>query len=127
MEKHVFEMAVKYSESFTVEAEGIDDAWEKAMWQSIPPVPELADTELHYVGVSSAISVFVQATCASCAEIDTVEVDAEMYEKWLRKLLSVQDAFPQLSAAERETLIGSKGYYLCNKCWSKEFGDDDDA
>lgn len=50
--------------------------------------------------------------CPSCGEKHTVYVPADGYYKWVNKDMYVQDAFPNLSATEREQLLSG----LCPRC-----------
>lgn len=56
-------------------------------------------------------------TCPFCGKESVVSVFASDYYAWLRSGL-VQDAFPYLSAEERELLISG----ICPECWEKTFG-----
>jgi hypothetical protein len=59
--------------------------------------------------------------CVMCSKPNAVEVLEEEYEVWRRGAF-VQEAFPNTSPADRETLIsGTHG-----KCWDEAFGEEDD-
>lgn len=51
--------------------------------------------------------------CALCGKVVAVRVDPEDIERW-RGGTFVQDAFPYLTADERELLISG----TCGDCWS---------
>lgn len=54
-------------------------------------------------------------TCLLCNKRKTLEVDAEKHDKWLAREMLVQEAFPELSADDRE-LIQS---HICGECYDK--------
>jgi len=60
----------------------------------------------------------VTARCIHCKRVcDPVTVDRTAWRAYLRDALLVQDVFPDLSADERDVLIGDRtGIYLCLKC-----------
>lgn len=60
-------------------------------------------------------------TCPFCGCINEVAVNEDDYWDWQDGAL-VQDAFPYLSADEREMLISG----ICPDCWERTFGDDED-
>ena len=53
--------------------------------------------------------------CPFCGGLHELEVDAEDYAKWQAGAL-VQNAFPTLSADERELIMTG----ICPGCWPKE-------
>lgn len=55
--------------------------------------------------------------CPICGKQKTLLVDKENYENWLRREIHIQDAFPEMSADDRERFLS--GY--CPKCWDKLF------
>lgn len=59
--------------------------------------------------------------CPICRREELVTVNEKDYEKWEKGML-VQDAFPYLTADEREMLISG----ICSDCWEKTFGDSDE-
>lgn len=61
------------------------------------------------------------AICPCCGRDYEIEVNEEDYWDWQDGEL-VQNAFPYLSAAEREMLISG----ICPKCWEKTFGGEED-
>lgn len=56
--------------------------------------------------------------CPFCGGVNEVPVNEDDYWDWQDGAL-VQDAFPYLSADEREMLISG----VCPKCWEKAFGE----
>lgn len=61
--------------------------------------------------------VCVITQCPFCGHGNEVEVNETDYWDWQDGALA-QDAFPYLSADEREMLITG----ICGKCWNKMFG-----
>lgn len=59
--------------------------------------------------------------CPLCGETSLVEVPEEGYKRY-REGAFVQDAFPELSVGERETIISGSH----SKCFDDAFGEDDD-
>ena len=60
----------------------------------------------------------IECVCPFCGEVHTVTVDAIDYLAWENGDVLAQNAFPYLSADEREMLISG----ICPKCWEKTFG-----
>ena len=60
-------------------------------------------------------------TAPFCGHANEVAVNETDYWDWQDGAL-VQDAFPYLSADEREMLISG----ICPKCWRDTFGDEDE-
>jgi hypothetical protein len=65
------------------------------------------------IDVSGAVNVTTQ--CPDCKNGYILTVDMDRFEKWLRGIFFVQDAFPTLNANDRERLITG----FCPKCWDK--------
>lgn len=63
--------------------------------------------------------VCVITSCPFCGHAHEVEVNEVDYWDWQDGVLA-QDAFPYLSADEREMLISG----ICPTCWDKMFRDD---
>ncbi len=63
--------------------------------------------------------VCVVTQCPFCGRGNEVEVNEADYWDWDDGVLA-QDAFPYLTATEREMLISG----ICPTCWDKMFGDD---
>lgn len=60
----------------------------------------------------------IECTCPFCEETHIVVVDTIDYIAWENGDVLAQNAFPYLSADEREMLISG----ICPKCWEKTFG-----
>ena len=65
--------------------------------------------------------VSVITSCPFCGRANEVEVNEMDYLDWQDGELA-QNAFPYLSADEREMLISG----ICPKCWDGMFGEGDD-
>ena len=65
--------------------------------------------------------VCVVTTCPFCGRANEVEVNHLDYLDWQDGELA-QDAFPYLSASEREMLISG----CCPRCWDKMFWRDEE-
>lgn len=65
--------------------------------------------------------VCVVTQCPFCGRGNEVEVNEVDYWDWDDGMLA-QDAFPYLSADEREMLISG----ICPQCWGKYFGSDEE-
>ena len=61
--------------------------------------------------------VFVATTCPFCGHANEIAVNDADYWNWQDGMMA-QDAFPYLSADEREMLISG----CCPACWDKMFG-----
>jgi len=58
------------------------------------------------------------AKCSECGRGETVKVKASEMTAYMGGVL-LQDAFPSLTKAERETVKGSvEPFHLCNFCWT---------
>ena len=72
------------------------------------------------------MKVTIVTTCPICHCDNFIEVEENDYLDWCAGALA-QDAFPYLSADEREMLIS----HICPSCWDHMFGeqgeDDDDT
>jgi len=66
--------------------------------------------------------VTVVTVCPMCGHANEVAVNEEDYFNWSFDGALVQDAFPYLSADEREMLISG----ICPKCWDKLFGEEEE-
>lgn len=62
----------------------------------------------------------INTTCPFCGKTTTVQVRLADYNAWWDGK-HVQDAFPYLSADEREMLISG----ICPKCWADAFGEEE--
>lgn len=63
----------------------------------------------------------ITTDCPFCGKTHYIEVKAKDYLAWQDGEL-VQDAFPYLSADEREMLISG----ICPSCWDGMFSEDED-
>jgi hypothetical protein len=69
------------------------------------------------------VEIQLYPRCRVCFEIVTLTVDPEDVRKYeSREILYVQDAFPYLSAGERELLISG----TCDPCFQEMFPEDDE-
>lgn len=66
-------------------------------------------------------AVSVACTCPFCAKVTELIVPARGYRLWQEGEL-IQNALPDLTATERETLISG----LCESCQDSFFGDEDE-
>ena len=67
------------------------------------------------------------AECSECMRGETVKVKVSEMSAYMRGVL-MQDAFPDLSPAERETVKGSvEPFHLCNTCWEQLMVDEDEC
>lgn len=62
--------------------------------------------------------IAIETTCPFCGQTHEVIVDAIDYLVWEVGDVPAQNAFPYLSADEREMLISG----ICSECWAKTFG-----
>lgn len=63
----------------------------------------------------------VRVMCPFCGRVQDVLVYDEDYSNWTQGMLA-QEAFPYLTAAERELLISG----ICDDCWGDLFEEDDE-
>lgn len=66
-------------------------------------------------------AVYVGRKCPFCGEYHEVLVSEADFAAWQGGEL-VQDAFPYLSAGEREILLSG----ICSTCWAESFGEEDE-
>ena len=66
--------------------------------------------------------VTIITRCPFCGHANEVEVNEMDYLDWQDGML-VQDAFPYLSANEREMLVSG----ICPACWASTFGSEGDS
>lgn len=64
----------------------------------------------------------VSFTCRCCGNDKVLEVDINKFYQWQSRKLLAQNAFPHLSAPDRELIISG----TCGLCWQDMFGSDDD-
>lgn len=63
--------------------------------------------------------ISISTNCPLCGTESTVFVEKEDMDKWDEGAL-VQNAFPYLTAGEREVLISG----VCTPCWDRSFGEE---
>lgn len=68
------------------------------------------------------MKVSVNGVCPKCLKDWTVVVDFKNYAAFKKGNLLAQEAFPELSASERELLITG----ICEKCWNDIFPPEDE-
>lgn len=61
--------------------------------------------------------VEVECECPLCGRAEDVIVDFYDFQRWLNKEALIQDAFPYLSAHDRERMITG----ICPSCWNAQF------
>ena len=61
--------------------------------------------------------VTIEKECPVCKEVNKVTVKKKDLEKWQRREMLIQRAFPYLDAGKREILKTG----ICPKCWDKLF------
>ena len=67
------------------------------------------------------------AECNECMRGETVKVKVSEMSAYMGGVL-LQDAFPDLSDAERNVVNGSVNpYFLCNMCWQQLMVDEDEC
>ena len=84
-------------------------------------------TQLNHQADSWLVDVF--ARCNTCGDEVSVSVDLKTWQEWMKSgeedddgnrtpTINVQNAFPDLTPANREVLIGNKsGWHMCDVCW----------
>lgn len=60
----------------------------------------------------------ITKVCHTCSKLSYIDIPKDAYEKWQFGLL-IQEAWPEGSATERETLISG----LCKECQEGVFND----
>lgn len=65
--------------------------------------------------------ITVTKRCSICSEINTLEVDRDMYIQWQERRILIQDAFPNLSKVGREILMTG----TCGGCWENMFSEEE--
>lgn len=66
--------------------------------------------------------ITVETVCPFCGSVNHVHVVPEDYAMWKNRERLAQDAFPYLSADERELLISG----ICSNCWNDMFSQEDE-
>ena len=67
------------------------------------------------------LNLTVANRCPMCGKLHTVDVNDIDFQRW-QAGVSIQNAFPYLSADEREILMTG----TCSKCWNSMFLIDED-
>lgn len=67
-------------------------------------------------------NVVVEVTCPFCGKVSTLTLPTDGYTAWKLNGVLVQDAFPALSAEDRELLISG----ICPTCWDGMFPDEEE-
>jgi len=62
-------------------------------------------------------TIILEVACPVCGKVSEISVEVNDYIDWQNGKLT-QNAFPYLSANEREMLISG----VCGDCWNKMFG-----
>ncbi len=70
----------------------------------------------------NAKEVVVEVTCPFCGKVNQLTLPTEGYTAWKLHGILVQNAFPQLSAEDRELLISG----ICPTCWDGMFPDEEE-
>jgi|18_taG_2_1085343.scaffolds.fasta_scaffold135320_1 hypothetical protein len=65
--------------------------------------------------------VSLSIECPKCREKGSLIVEYDKFQKWQSGTLLVQEAFPDLNAADRERLISG----WCDSCWYNIFGEEE--
>ena len=68
------------------------------------------------------MTMTVLTTCPFCGKFSFIDVDADAYEAWQCGDLLIQEAFPTLSADDREQLKTG----ICPACWDSMFGEEEE-
>lgn len=72
--------------------------------------------------MAEAQVVNVQRACIECGKVKVFKLDAFRYDMWKLGHISIQRAFPELSADDRELLLSG----FCGECYDKIFAEDED-
>lgn len=64
-------------------------------------------------------TIILEVACPVCGKVSEISVEVNDYIDWQNGKLT-QNAFPYLSASEREMLISG----ICGNCWGKMFGEE---
>lgn len=68
------------------------------------------------------MKIVITSICPICGRLVDTEVELEQYEAYMYGEMLAQDAFPTLSATDRETIISG----ACPECQEEIFGSDDE-
>lgn len=75
----------------------------------------------NFMVATKSRNLIVENRCPMCGKVHTVTVNNTDFEKW-QSGACIQNAFPYLSAEEREILISG----ICPKCWTLMFPSDEE-
>lgn len=64
------------------------------------------------------MNINYETVCPFCGKTHFVGLPFEAFISWMYNGVSVQDAFPELPADDRERLISG----ICPECWEEAFG-----
>ncbi|MFI9509044.1 hypothetical protein [Nocardia sp. NPDC052566] len=64
------------------------------------------------------LDLSIEVTCDACRKTATFQVNHDRYTAWRERRMLMQDAFPHLSAPDREYLKSR----VCRDCWTAMFG-----
>ena len=67
--------------------------------------------------------VSIHVKCPKCQQSDSIVVEYSGFKKWQDGTLLIQQAFPKLSAGDRERLITG----WCDACWNGVFEEDENS
>lgn len=62
-------------------------------------------------------NIELSVECVHCNEMYSIYVNPDDLDEWMEGHKLIQDAFPYLSAGERELLISQ----TCDNCWDRLF------
>ncbi len=65
--------------------------------------------------------IIISTSCPFCGEEHEILVNEQDYCAWMDDELALRDAFPYLSAEEREMLMSG----ICPTCWDSMWGNDE--
>ena len=68
------------------------------------------------------MKIVITSICPICGRLVDTKVELEQYEAYMYGEMLAQDAFPTLSAADRETIISG----MCPECQDEIFSNDDE-
>lgn len=68
------------------------------------------------------MKIVITSICPICGRLVDTKVELEQYEAYMYGEMLAQDAFPTLSATDRETIISG----MCPECQDEIFGNDDE-
>lgn len=66
--------------------------------------------------------ITVETVCPFCGSVNEVVIEEKDWYDWQFNAVLAQDAFPYLTADERELLISG----ICPDCWGGMFGEEEE-